>query len=397
MTCYPTISDMLLDVFGVNIPLPIQTFGFFVALAFMLSALILVNELKRKEKQGLLLPRTEKRWFGKPASIFDMLLNAFVGFLVGFKIVPLVSKWTEFSANPQEMIFSSEGSIVGGLIGAALLAFLKWKDGQKEKLEKPELREVQVWPHQRLGDLVTVAAIFGIIGARFMVLIENGGWEEFLSNPGANFFSGLSIYGGLLLGGPAVVLWARSKGINILHLGDAAAPVLFVGYGVGRMGCQFSGDGDWGVINEAAKPGWLSWAPDWVWAFDYPNNVNGDCGAEPCIDGIVRLASPVYPTPIYEILMAGILFGILWYLRKRIHISGMIFAIYFIMNGAERYLIEQIRVNSKHDNLGGMTQAEVVAIMFILFGIGLAYVRWTKAKQGLDKAYNQRPSANPET
>ena len=59
-----------------------------------------------------------------------------------------------------------------------------------------------------------------------------------------------------------------------LRLADATAPGLLLAYGIGRIGCHVSGDGDWGIPNTLPKPGWLSWAPDWIWAYAYPNNVN---------------------------------------------------------------------------------------------------------------------------
>ena len=53
---YPRLSDMINDLLGTSIRLPIQTYGFFVALAFVVGAFILYLELKRKEKQGILSP-----------------------------------------------------------------------------------------------------------------------------------------------------------------------------------------------------------------------------------------------------------------------------------------------------------------------------------------------------
>ncbi|MFT7589903.1 MAG: phosphatidylglycerol:prolipoprotein diacylglycerol transferase, partial [Limisphaerales bacterium] len=320
MICYPKISDLFNDIFGTNVNWPIQSFGFFVALAFFAGAIMLTRELKRKEKLGLLKPSKQKVTIGEPAKIHELLLNGLIGFIVGYKLVPIITQWGEFSNDPQSFIFAANGSIIAGMIGAALLAFLKYRESEKTKLASPETKEIDVWPHERIADIVTVAAIFGILGARIMVLIENGGWEEFITNPGGNFFSGLSIYGGLLLGGPAVIFYARRKGISFLHLGDASAPMLMVTYAIGRMGCQVSGDGDWGIANLADKPGWLSWAPDWLWAYNYPNNVNQWCSPTGSYDIPCNFAenpfltSPVFPTPVYEIFMAFAIAGFLYWL-----------------------------------------------------------------------------------
>lgn len=386
MTCYPKLSDWINDWFGTSINLPVQTFGFFVALAFAVGGWMLVRALKRKEREGLLQPRPERFVEGAPATPSEILVNAVVGGLLGFKLVPALRYWNEFSDNPQEFLFSGNGSLVGALVGALLLGGLRWWEKRRRQLPEPVVRTVSVWPHERIGDLVTVAAVAGILGARLMVLIENGGWEDFLRNPGANFFSGLSIYGGLLLGIPAVILFARRQGIPVLPLGDAAAPAVMAAYAVGRMGCQVSGDGDWGVVNTAPKPGWLSWAPDWLWAYDYPNNVNRWCSptgpgpdAPPCSFELTpHLVQPVFPTPVYEILMVAVIVAVLLWAGRRLKAPGALFGLFFAVNGVERLLIEQIRINTPYPNLLNLTQAEIVAGLFIAFGLGLFAWAWRR-------------------
>jgi prolipoprotein diacylglyceryltransferase len=79
---------------------------------------------------------------------------------------------------------------------------------------------------------------------------------------------------------------------------------------------------------------------------------------------------PVFPTAFYEVLMALSIFGILWGIRKRIKIPGMLFAIYLIFNGAERFLIESIRVNTKMHFLGMVvTQAQLISSILFLVGL----------------------------
>ena len=387
MTCYPKISDLINDWFGTSLNLPIQSFGFFVALAFGTGAWLLVRELRRKEQAGLLSPRNERYLIGAPATPVEILINAFIGFLLGYKLVPIITQWQAFSDDPQHFLFAANGSAIAGVIGALVLGGLKWYEKKREQLDTPVWKEAAVWPHERIGDIVTVAAIFGILGARLMVLFENGDWAEFLSNPGANFFSGLSIYGGLLLGGPAVIIYTWRKGISILHLGDAASPAVMLAYGVGRIGCQVAGDGDWGVVNTAPKPGWLSWAPDWIWAYNYPNNVNGWCSPTgPGPDApdcsflqTAYLIQPVFPTPFYEIIMAVIITGILLYLSRKLSAPGIIFGLYMVFNGVERLLIEQIRINTPYPGLGGLTQAELIAILLIIGGGVLAFTARQKS------------------
>jgi prolipoprotein diacylglyceryltransferase len=187
---------------------------------------------------------------------------------------------------------------------------------------------------------------------------------------------------------------------------------MMMAYGVGRIGCQVAGDGDWGIYNTAfktssaggisaaekgdfhttltqyasffsnhdtvhafvPKPAMLRFLPDWFFAYDYPHNV---IEAGTPLDGCVgsycmHLPAPVFPTALYEIIMALILFGILWAIRKKIRIPGFLFGIYLIFNGVERFFIEKIRVNVKMNFLGmHITQAELISFGLIILGIAL--------------------------
>ena len=118
---------------------------------------------------------------------------------------------------------------------------------------------------------------------------------------------------------------AKKHKISFWHLNDAAAPALMISYALGRVGCQISGDGDWGINNLKPKP--FSWLPDWMWAYDYPNNINNE-GIE--IENSIfpdynhKLENPVYPTPIYEMFMCFGLFAFIWREIKRLYcnVSG---------------------------------------------------------------------------
>ena len=75
---YPNLYYFLKDVFGVEWEGArfLNSFGFFVALAFIAGAIVLTKGLQRKEKQGFLFPKEEKRMFGQPATTTELLLNA---------------------------------------------------------------------------------------------------------------------------------------------------------------------------------------------------------------------------------------------------------------------------------------------------------------------------------
>jgi phosphatidylglycerol:prolipoprotein diacylglycerol transferase len=132
---------------------------------------------------------------------------------------------------------------------------------------------------------------------------------------------------------------------------------MMLGYAIGRIGCQVSGDGDWGILADMAlKP---TWVPTMLWAQTYANNIVGSTIAWP----------GVYPTPMYEVFLAFICFGVLWTLRKHPYQSGWLFAVYMILAGGERLLIEQIRINPVLNFFGiHATQAEMISVLLILFG-----------------------------
>ncbi|MFI5171463.1 MAG: prolipoprotein diacylglyceryl transferase [Chitinophagales bacterium] len=422
---YATLAELFNDLFNKNWEFPIFSFGFFVGMAFLVAGWVLYRELKRKEKQGIFKPIKEKIMVGEPASSGELIFNAVVGFLIGFKLGGMIAEWSTFNDNPQHFIFSSEGNIIGGILGAAGLAYLKFREKKKQRLPKPEERTIDVYPHHRLGDIVMIAAIFGILGAKiFSNFEEPNGWRDFIKDPLGNFFNGLTIYGGLLLGALAVIIYARKKKINVLHLGDAVAPALILAYAVGRIGCQVAGDGDWGVLNSAyisqadatitlAQPGEyektlqlnanyyefefdsLNTVPainfkappfiprSWV-AQNYAHNVNGEgsyvkgCQGDWC----GQLPVPVFPTPLYEIIMSVIIFGILWFLRKRIRIPGMLLALYVVFAGIERFIIEKIRVNNVLSFMGiEATQATFISVIFIIFGLGMMFILWRISKR----------------
>lgn len=374
---YPTISEFLKS-FGIDLPLPIQTFGFFVALAFLCAAYTLSLELRRKTTEGLLIPQKKKIIENKPVTWYDYAVNASVGFIIGYKLVYAFTNYTYFAANPQDVILSGAGSIPGGLALAAILVFLKYREAQALKGKTPKEKWVEVQPHELVSNITLIAAIFGLIGAKVFHNLEN--IDEFLRDPiDALFsFSGLTFYGGLIVAAFAVIQYGRKNGIPPLHLMDAAAPGLMLAYGVGRIGCHASGDGDWGIVNTHAKPDFLSFLPDWMWAFKYPHNVNQDGVPIPGCEGryCFELPEAVWPTPFYEAVLGITLFFVLWSIRKRIKIPGLLFSIYLVINGIERFAIEKIRVNNEYHLFGmSITQAEIISALLILAGLaGIVYL-----------------------
>ena len=369
---YPTFSDLLYDLIGIQIPLPIQMFGLMVAISFLVGNYIIGLELKRKYTEGLLSSHTTTVIEGLPATKMELLSNAIFGFIIGFKLIFLIGNYAQFTANPQAALLSLDGSFWGGIISAIAMAYWAYYEKNSKKLAQPITKTIEVMPHQVMGNLTILAAVFGILGAKLFHNLEN--FDTFIADPiGALLsFSGLTFYGGLICGITAAIWYARSKNIKTIHLLDAAAPGIMIAYGIGRLGCQLSGDGDWGIVNTAAKPSWISFLPDWVWSFKFPHNVISDgvpipgCVGRHCME----LPLPVYPTSLYEAIIAITLFFVLWAMRKSIKIPGLLFSIYLMMNGMERFFIEKIRINNIIQFAGfQFTQAELIASIIFLLGV----------------------------
>lgn len=369
---YPTFSDLLNDLLGTHFCLPVQTFGFFVAMAFIAAWSTLRHELVRKSKEGLLPIKKVKVQSGGPIEIQEVAYAAILWGILGYKLGPVFTNNSLYCVKPQDALLSLEGDWMVGVLAALVGALLRYREYQQLKSSKPETKMIESGAEETLGTVTMIAAIGGILGAKIFHNLEN--LSTFMQDPIGSLlsFDGLTFYGGLIVASVGIIWHLRKLNIPLLPYLDAAAPSLLLAYGIGRIGCQLSGDGDWGIVNTAAKPDWLSWAPDWAWSYTYPNNVIREGVPIPgCVgDFCYQLPEAVFPTPLYEIIMGITLAGVLWMLRKKIATPGRLFALYLIFNGIERFSIEKIRVNTFTNFLGmNITQAEVISTVFILAGI----------------------------
>jgi phosphatidylglycerol:prolipoprotein diacylglycerol transferase len=197
-------------------------------------------------------------------------------------------------------------------------------------------------------EFVFAALIGGIVGARLWWVAEN--WDDAKGDLLGSLFSGsgLVFFGGALGGAIAVLAWSWRRGWLEGRTFDMAAAPLAAGYAIGRIGCQLAGDGDYGI----------PW--DGPWAMAYPN-------------GTVPTDVRVHPTPVYETIVMGLVALVLWRLRDRYR-PGVLFAIWLVAAGIERFLIEFIRRNEPIAL--GLTLAQFISLgMVAAGGVWLARAR----------------------
>lgn len=216
------------------------------------------------------------------------------------------------------------------------LNFLCWAAIVARRLK--EIGKPVDWAYE----ILFASLIGGLVGARLYYVVQN--YDDVKGDLVGNLFSGAGLiwYGGLIGGVIAVLLWAWWRDFLRLALLDMAAPALALGYAIGRIGCQISGDGDYGKTS------------DLPWAMGYPD------GAVPTAPGVT-----VQPTPLYETLSMGLFALVLWRLRDAL-VPGALFGVYLVGAGLERFLVEFARRNEAV--LAGLTAAQLESLLLVVGG-----------------------------
>jgi len=212
--------------------------------------------------------------------------------------------------------------------------------------------------------MIVVPSLAGIVGAKLYHVLETP--RELFAHPAEELLSryGLAWFGGLIAGFIAWVLVARAKKIALLESFDAGSAAAALGYGIGRIGCLLSGDGDYGVPTSLP------------WGMSFPN-------------GLVPTTERVHPTPIYELIAACAIAWVLWRMGawqiaaatptlaeearmehpEKPLPSGSVFAAYLVMTGAARFLVEFIRINPR--SFFGLTNAQAASVASMIAGAAL--------------------------
>jgi phosphatidylglycerol:prolipoprotein diacylglycerol transferase len=215
-----------------------------------------------------------------------------------------------------------------------------------------ELKRFRLDP-EFASSMVFAAAAGGLVGARFLFILEE--WNNFLRSPWDSIFSGagFSWYGGLIGGIIAVSWWLRWHRIPWHKGADLSAPALALGYGVGRIGCFLAGDATWGKVTDVP------------WAMAFPNAVAG------WVDPLTGVPYPpgvrVHPTQLYELVLSLFVFGVLWILRKRRYPHGTIFWLYLFLAGSMRFFVEFWRANPVAGL--GMTEYQWISLAVVALGL----------------------------
>ncbi|HEY8919311.1 MAG TPA: prolipoprotein diacylglyceryl transferase family protein [Chitinophaga sp.] len=365
---FPTIGDLVSYLFPIPVKVNLQTFGTLMALAFAGAYVVFVAEFKRKEADGTIHAIAVKETEGLPASPLELLLNAGLGFLLGYKGLDVL--WALFRGDdPAPGFLSLRGNIVAGLILALVWGAWVYIDRQRSRLAEPREIVRYIHPYQLMPFITFMVGVWGFLGAKLFDAAEH--FQELRYQPLEVLLSrsGFTYYGGLIFGALTYLYIGYRNKIPLIHMADIGSPGMMLAYGIGRIGCQLSGDGDWGIVNRHVKPAWM---PQWAWASTYPHNAIDagvyipGCTLQHCHE----LPLGVYPTPFYEAVLCILLFGVMWMLRKRLKTPGAMFFLFLILNGAERYLIELLRITPKYPVWGmQLSQAQMIALLFIAGGV----------------------------
>ena len=207
--------------------------------------------------------------------------------------------------------------------------------------------------------IIGITGLAGLAGSRLYHLLESP--AEFFADPWPQLFStmGFAFEGAIIGGFIALLILAKRFRIAPLLMLDVASPAAAMGYGIGRIGCLISGDGDYG------KPTTLPWG------MAFPHGIVPT--TQSCVEWGAAADCRVHPTPIYEFLVAILIFWILWRLGERTFKThapnGIVFAAYLVLTGIARFLVEIIRINPR--SFYGMTNAQAASVVSVVAGVAL--------------------------
>ena len=211
------------------------------------------------------------------------------------------------------------------------------------------------------SDIIFWSAVGGVLGAKIYYLIEN--LDRTIQDPMGMIFSGsgLVFLGGLIGSIICVSVILKNRNLPWYTFADIIAPLIMIGYAIGRLGCFLVGD-DYGL------PSSLPWAVSFPEGLP-PTTISSFAAYYPWIDtsGIKSEIFKVHPTQLYESAIGTLLFFFLWSRRKKKQRAGTMFFCYILLAGIERFSIEFLRTNEKYlfDIFSG---AQMISFLMIFIG-----------------------------
>jgi phosphatidylglycerol:prolipoprotein diacylglycerol transferase len=302
-----SVIRMLPILYAINIPIPLLVWT-----GLILCAIIVIGGFRQSMSQGIVLS-------------IALLAGSR---MLKFKIT--AASFTDFSQSYPFIIYGYGFMLSMTFVVASVLLF--WE------LKRRNMDTTLV------GPATTLAVVFGIIGSKVFDAFDS--WDRFIRNP-VQFVTnsaGLTFLGGFIFATTAIFIFLYLNRVPILRFCDATCPGMELGYGVARIGCQLSGDGDYGIPTELSI------------GMPYPH-------------GTVPTLQNVHPTPVYETLGACLIFLVLWSLRKRNKPDGWLFAWYLLLSGAARFLVETIRINKRW--VFGLSQSQAISVVLMIIGVAV--------------------------
>jgi phosphatidylglycerol---prolipoprotein diacylglyceryl transferase len=287
---------------------------------------------------------------------------------------------------------------------------------------------------------IAIPCLAGIIGAKLYHVLETP--RQLLADPIGEIFSryGLAWFGGLIAGFAAFIWLARRRKIPLMTMLDVGSPAAALGYGIGRIGCFLSGDGDYGQPTNLP------------WGMRFPHGLVPT--TQTCVAWGWPASCKVQPTPLYELVAACAIAWLLWRLggrqiaariatarpsqasaspkkssqanrksevivRERGAVAvrqgaadselaagpesaargwrsmltsplpGSVFAAYLFLTGLERFLVEFIRINPR-SFFGIMSNAQTAGLASLIVGVFLWW--WLASKKPSSVAIPKIPS-----
>ncbi len=346
----------LFDIPGLNIP--INSYGFLIMIGFLLGTWI---SAKRGKQLGL-----------NPDVVLDVAIIAMIFGIIGSKINYILQYPDDFpkvTGKAGVFDFGDGGyNPVGGLLlGPLPYLFWWWRARSDEKIE------LYSWKN---GVLLGLTLLFAFVGTRAWYLWQNHeayDWRIF-----KNWQSGFVWYGGLALGVPAGIGYARMRGANIAQVCDVTAPNIMLGLGFGRIGCFLNGCCYGSVTNKfflAVR--YPKYALENVLQLFSSKASHAKGETAPWIDQLkAKLIQedsthtlPLHPAQLYETAACFLMFFFLsWYWKNKRKRDGETLLLMVIVYGIWRFFVEYIRSDPGRETFGliGLTYSQTLAAISVV-------------------------------